>query len=304
MDEALCSACTAEDALPVPKPISQVAPDFEGVPWLWHGYLGRGIQTLLLGLWKSGKTTLISHLLKVMATGGAFCGFPVRQSRVLIISEELEAKWAERRDTLGLGDHVHLICRPWKARPKLDEWQTFVTHIAELVRENRYDLVVFDPIAELWSVYDENDSGQVAGALIPLSAITEAGAGILLVHHPNKSDATEGRASRGSSALPGRVDIIVEFRRYDPEHSSRKRTLRGYSRYSETPTEVVVELTDDGYKLVGTRGEVEADERREIILDLCDAPITLEELIENWPDGPVKPSRRTLELSITHKSSK
>src|SRR5207249_5540967 len=31
--------------------------------WLWHGLLGPGKLTLLTSLWKSGKTTLLAHLL-------------------------------------------------------------------------------------------------------------------------------------------------------------------------------------------------------------------------------------------------
>jgi hypothetical protein len=299
VDAVIRSACTVEDTLPMPKPISQVAPDFTGVPWLWRGYLGRGVYTLLLGLWKSGKTTLISHLLRAMATEGYFCGFPVKQARVLVISEESEAKWGERRDALGLGDHIHLICRPWRARPKLDEWRAFVTHIAGLVQENGYDLVIFDPISELWPVWDENDAGQVNSAMIPLHAISETGAGVLLVHHPNKSDATEGRASRGSGALTAFVDVILEFRRYDPEHESSKRTLRGYSRYDDTPSEVIVELTEDGYRLVGTRGEVERTERLDVLLEILgDAPLTVAEIWSAWPEEP-RPSQRTVERDLS-----
>jgi len=299
VDRALRSACTAEDTLPMPKPISQVAPDFRGVPWLWHGYIGQRVYTLLLGLWKSGKTTLIGHLLRAMATGGEFCGLPVKSARVLVVSEESEPKWAERRDTLGLGDNVHLICRPWRARPKVDEWGAFIAHLAGLVQENRYDLVVFDPISELWPVWDENDAGQVNSAMMPLHAIAEAEAGVLLVHHPNKSDASEGRASRGSGALTAFVDVILEFRRWDAEHQDRKRVLKAFSRYEDTPPELVIELTEESYKAVGTRVETERAERLKVLLEvLGDNPLTVAEVRASWPEEP-RPSQRTIERDLS-----
>lgn len=67
---------------------------------------------------------------------------------------------------------------------------------------------------------------------------------MLLVHHLRKSDGLEGTGSRGSGALAGFVDVIVELRRVkataDP--GQRKRCLTGYGRYDAIPQEWVVEL--------------------------------------------------------------
>ena len=38
--------------------------------WLWPGFIARGNITLLTSLWKSGKTTLVSHLLARRKSGG------------------------------------------------------------------------------------------------------------------------------------------------------------------------------------------------------------------------------------------
>src|SRR5262245_4478049 len=45
--------------------------------WLWHGLLAPGKLTLLTSLWKSGKTTLLAHLLARRRCGGDFLGLPV-----------------------------------------------------------------------------------------------------------------------------------------------------------------------------------------------------------------------------------
>ena len=37
------------------------------VTWQWDGWLATGFITLLVGLWKAGKTTLRGHILKASA---------------------------------------------------------------------------------------------------------------------------------------------------------------------------------------------------------------------------------------------
>src|SRR4051794_41918784 len=49
--------------------------------WLWHGYLASANVTLLVGQWKTGKTTLLSVLLARLATGGTLAGQAVRAGR-------------------------------------------------------------------------------------------------------------------------------------------------------------------------------------------------------------------------------
>src|SRR5262249_51911703 len=49
-----------------PIPASQLAPNGSQVDWIWPGYIAPGAVTLLTALWKSGKSTLLGHLLKAM----------------------------------------------------------------------------------------------------------------------------------------------------------------------------------------------------------------------------------------------
>src|SRR5947209_6964202 len=87
------------------------------VPWLWHGMLAPGKVTLLTSLWKSGKTTLLAHLLArrrpqdpptVPAAGNAepgceFLDLAVAPGTSLVISEEPADLWPERRRRHDLG---------------------------------------------------------------------------------------------------------------------------------------------------------------------------------------------------------
>ena len=113
--------------------------------------------------------------------------------------------------------------------------------------------MVFDPLTGLWCVKDENDSSQVIEAIMPIRESLGCAAGILS-HHPRKGDGTEATASRGSGALTGWVDTILELRRFDPaDKTSRRRVLTAYGRDTDVQGEMVVELTGSGYVACGSR---------------------------------------------------
>ena len=280
-----------------PFPLSEISAQ-QAVSWAWYGFMAFGHVTLFTGLWKAGKTTLLAYLLRDFATGGDLAG-SVKASRVLIVSEESQALWARRRDEIGIGDHVHLICKPFKARPRLVEWIDFVRHLAGLVESGGYRVVVFDTLASHWPVFDENDASGVIAALTPLNALTETGAAVMLVHHPRKGDAGEGQAARGSGALTGFVDVILELRRFNGKDADdRRRTLTGYSRFDETPRESVIELGEDGYRLIGKKANAERADRQSVIGEILTtegAGLTVDEIREKWPEGRIaKPGQRTL----------
>ena len=272
------------------------------IPWLWDGYLAAGFITLLTGLWKAGKTTLVAHLLRLLADGGELAG-AVKPARVLVVTEENGGLWRRRRDELGIGDHVHLLPRPFNVRPKLSQWEAFALHVAELVRAESYGLVVCDTLPSFWPVTKENDASEVIAALTPLHTVADAGAAVLLTHHPRKGDAGEGQAARGSGALPGFVDAILELRRFGPDNrDDRRRVITAYSRFDETPPEVVIELRDDGYRLVGTKADARQTDRLSAIAELLPADlagVTADELLTSWPEtGPAKPGKRTMQVDL------
>jgi hypothetical protein len=62
---------------------------------------------------------------------------------------------------------------------------------------------------------------------------------VLLQHHPSKGNPSTGRAARGSGALSGLADILLELRptyAYDP--TDRRHLLFCYSRSRDTPPRV------------------------------------------------------------------
>src|SRR5262245_9016867 len=181
-----------------PKPILASALEPAAAPpWLWNGYLARGHTTLLSALWKAGKTTLLTHLLRALGGSVSFCGQSIVAGSVLYVSEESSDRWVERRDEVGLQDHVRFLLRPFLAKPSWDQWTLFLSYLAELLTAEPADLLVLDTIVSLWPVRDENDASQIQTALMPLWTLPSSTA-VLLVHHNRKADGSEATASRGS----------------------------------------------------------------------------------------------------------
>ncbi|MFL5735050.1 MAG: AAA family ATPase, partial [Chloroflexia bacterium] len=278
-----------------PVPLDELhAGDDEGTAWLFGGYLARGMITSFTAIWKGGKTTLLSHLFKAMdGSATEFLGQPVSKAKILVVTEENKRHWERRQADLGIGGHVHMMCMPFIMRPSPTEWIEFMKHISWLVKEHHYDLVVFDTTHNLWGVQNEQDGPQAQAALMPMYMLTEQGAAVLLLFHPTKGDTSEGKLTRGSGAIGGLVDIIVEMRRFDAERrGDTRRVLTSYSRFEETPPEIVIELdkATHTYSLVGTKGEANSAERIQVILDMLPSEppgLTVRELCEHWPEpGP------------------
>jgi hypothetical protein len=180
-----------------PVPITELNADTVGAEWLWDQYLAKGHVTDFVGFWKAGKSTLLAALLQRMEHGGELAGRVVRPGKALVVTEEPKAKWIERREALALGDHVHIVSRPFPKRPNHAEWHAFTSHVTRLVVEHGYDLVVFDALPNLWPVRDENDASETVTALLPLQAIATAGCAVLFVRHPRKSDGGRGPLAGG-----------------------------------------------------------------------------------------------------------
>lgn len=283
-----------------PISIDDLPDNEEQIPWVLDGYLASGAVTLLVGLWKAGKTTWLVHLLRAITAGDdTFAGQSLRKCHALVVSEEPAMLWRQRRHRFGLSG-IDVVCRPFLRRPDQHTWERFIAYLAQTVRRQNISLVVFDPLANLWPVNDENDAGQVTAALVPLRGLE--GAAVLLVHHPRKGDAGEGQAARGSGALPGFVEIIVELRRFDAQRrEDTRRVLTSYSRFDDTPPELVVDYDPErGYEAIGTKRDATAEDRFAIVRRLVVQRFqTAEEIGSQWPVGTVpKPGLRTLSADL------
>jgi hypothetical protein len=268
--------------------------------WVWHGYLAAGAVTLLTSQWKSGKTTLLAVLLARLHHGGPLAGAAVAAGKAVVVSEEPAALWAERGRALGFGPHHAFLCRPFRGQPTAVEWLALLDRLAELHARHGLSLAVIDPLAAFLPGGDENSAAAMMAALTPLARLTEAGLSVLLLHHPRKEASAAGTAARGSGALPSSADVVIEMdwhRRGDP--ADRRRHLRAWSRFTETPGHRLIELAADGadYAVIADAGAEEFAAGWSVLrLVLEDAArkLTRQDVLRQWPADFEKPSAATL----------
>jgi AAA domain len=286
---------TASDfAFPAPLSFDDLARAEDGPPrWVWEGFVAGGAVTLLTSRWKAGKTTLLSVLLAKMAAGGALAGRAVAAGRAVVVSEEAPMLWAERGRRLGYGRHLAFLCRPFYAKPTPAEWAALIDQLVADVVRSGPGLVVIDPLTPVLPGPDENNATSMLAGLTPLRRLTAAGAAVLLLHHPRKSDGLPP----GSGALPGFADVLLELG--GPRAGSRddrRRRLRAVGRFPDSQADVVIELNADrtDYAVVA-----DVDPAAESfaagwpvlrqVLEEAGRPLTRKEVLADWPEASPPP---------------
>jgi hypothetical protein len=269
--------------------------------WLWHGYLAPGKITALISPPKAGKTTLLSHLLARFAQGGQLAGLAVAPGRAIVVSEEAGTDWDARCRQRSIGQNVQFLCRPFPgARPTDAQWFALIASLEALHRQEALDLVVIDALAALLPGHAETCAPKMLDCLLPLQALANQGPAVWLLHHPAKGRRADGQAARGSGALSGFADIIMEMSCYRRARSrDRRRRICAYSRYLETPRHLIIELNADGTDysvrtdaagtpLVQTWPEVH------YLLQSATDKLSQQAILERWPVEEDRPDRSTL----------
>jgi hypothetical protein len=268
--------------------------------WLWHGYLAPGNVMLLTSQWKSGKTTLLAVLLSRLKAGGTLAGLPLAAGKAAVVSEESAARWRLRGRQLDFGNHVCFLCRPFRGKPDLAQWLALLDLLAALRAAHGIDLVVFDTLVSLLPGRDESSAGPMMEALLPLQQLTALGLAVLLLHHPRKGTNPDGQAARGSGALSSYADVLIEMHFCTrAAETDRRRRLQAFSRYDETPRQLVIELNANGtdYQALGDFLDDDFAHHWEVLrMVLDDAPrkLTRQRVLDEWPADFPAPSDVTL----------
>jgi hypothetical protein len=233
-----------------PLQIASQTPDTPA--WIVRGYAALQAITEIDGKIKSsGKTTLVTHLVAAVLDGAPFLGQPTTRTKIVYLTEQTPATFREaleRAGLMGRGDELRVVFRRDVAHLA---WAELVRTVADDARRDGYGLLVIDTLAKLAGIINENDSGECALAMVPLQNAAHDGLAIVVCRHDRKSGGDVGESGRGSSAISGDVDIILALRRPEGHQPSTRRVIESLSRYTETPEKIIVELSPDGYLLLG-----------------------------------------------------
>ena len=267
--------------------------------WLWENFVAKGNITLFSSLAKAGKTTLLRCLFVAMKNSEEFAGQPTRPCRILILSEESASEWADGREGIDDSDidQVYIWARPTRGIPSPKDWVEIINLVSKKCAELEIDFVIIDTISTFWCVDDENDAAKVKRALVPLYKLTDDnGVALMLVHHFKKDGGNEGTASRGSGALAGHVDNIVEFRRSE-DGFPNQRKIKTMGRFIQE-TEILMELNNLGkYETKGEPWVVSKRARMEKILSLIEETgrsMSVQEITSLWNSRLNKISNKTI----------
>jgi hypothetical protein len=131
---------------------------------------------------------------------------------------------------------------------------------------------------------EENSSGAVMAAMEPIQAEPAADIAVLMIRHERKSGGLVGEAGRGSNAWTGDVDVSLSLRRLEGNATANGRRIEALSRFDETPSALVVELTEQGYVAHGTAADIKRHAAESTIRDALPATetdaLTLDEVCD------------------------
>ena len=265
-----------------------VAVDDEArVEWVWHEYLARGTITELDGKVKvSGKTTFCHHLARSILDGEPFLSRYTLRGPVVYLTEEGPATFERAMATRGLkGQHdFHYLSKRHAATAT---WPQLVAAAREKVIEVGAVILFVDTLGKLAGFVgdDENSAGRVMAAMLPLQALaTELNIAIVVTRHERRAGGQVGESARGSTAISGDVDQILQLTRTGGDSHQNERWLKAIGRHDETPAELRIELDRGTYRVVGP--EDAFNRAGEALLDMLqpDEPTAVVDLLEDLAD--------------------
>lgn len=173
------------------------------IDYLVDGMISRKSLTLWAGIDGTAKTLLAQKMGLAVAAGHNFLGRQCRQAPVLYLDYE--------NPDFAVRERLELLSGTEKPNPNFKVWGTWLEQqpppigsevLYQLAKEAR-PLLIVDPFRYAHTA-EENDSTEMMLVMQALRSYAAAGAAVVVLHHPAK---TEGSTGRGSSAIRGAVDV-------------------------------------------------------------------------------------------------
>ncbi len=202
-------------AVPKPEP-----------PQLIAGVLHQGSKMILGGASKSRKSwTLIDMMLSV-STGVLWWGLPTQRGRVLYINFELPDFAFQHRLTAiagkkGITDFTGIDL--WNLRGFATDFSVLIPKILSRVKDERYALIVLDPIYKGLGKRDENKAGDIASLCNEIEQLAvQSGAAVVFGAHYSKGNQAGKEAIDrigGSGVFARDPDVILTMTPHEEENA-------------------------------------------------------------------------------------
>jgi hypothetical protein len=221
--------------------------------WVWQDYIPQGAVTELDGKVKSsGKTTFACHLTRAVLDGEPFLDRMTMKGPVVYLTEEGRASWDPRAENLGIAGHPDLHVISKRENPRLT-WAELVEAARDRMVATKAVLLIVDTFGKLSGLKDkdENYSGPVMAALDPLLVLASAlKVGVLITRHEKGAGGEVTESGRGSTALSGEMDQVLQLKRVGGLAHERERWLNALGRFEATPDHLKIRLDSGRYRTV------------------------------------------------------
>lgn len=205
--EELPQIVSGTDFMATPKPEP---------PQLITGVLHQGSKMVLGGASKSRKSWTLIDMMLAVSTGAPWWGFPTQRGRVLYINFELPDFAFQHR--------LHAIARQratadfagidlWNLRGFATDFSVLIPKILSRVKDQRYALIVLDPIYKGLGKRDENKAGDIASLCNEIEQLAvQSGAAVVFGAHYSKGNQAGKEAIDrigGSGVFARDPDVIL-----------------------------------------------------------------------------------------------
>lgn len=192
-------------AVPKPEPLQLVT-----------GVLHQGSKMILGGASKSRKSWTLIDLMLAVSTGAPWWGFPTKQGRVLYINFELpDFAFQHRLEAIArhkaTPDFAGIDL--WNLRGFATDFSVLIPKILSRVKDERYALIVLDPIYKGLGKRDENKAGDIASLCNEIEQLAvQSGAAVVFgAHYSKGNQAGKDAIDRigGSGVFARDPDVIL-----------------------------------------------------------------------------------------------
>lgn len=245
--------------------VASTPPD---IRWVVRHLLARGALTEIDGAAKrAGKTTFLGFMFRSLLAGGPFLGWPTERTRIVLLSEMHDTPLIQLLHRTGLAETDDLRILKW-ADSRLVRWPDVVADSIAECAEFGAAAFVTDTLPQWAGIRgdSENDAGAALAAIEPLQAAAASGLAVAIVRHERKGGGVVGESGRGSTAFTGAVDIVVRLAQPLNPQRETIRQLSVLSRFDGAPADLMIELGETGYEVLGEETKVAFSEAQAAVL--------------------------------------